>query len=378
MLKAKVKNDEFLKGLSQTSDIAGKFTSMPILTNVLLETSGGKLILNATDLEITFQASYDAEVLGEGKITIPAKHLYQIANSVNAEIVELEEKEHLVLNVKADNFKADIFGLSAEDFPRPASVSGVPMTEFESDALIDAINKTSYTVNPASSGKFNLAGIQWIKETTDAGISHIRLVSSDVNRLNYATLNPQDIGDFLRDNQLGILISQKGILELKSLAETVDKLKIGVNISHLTAQTDNAILSVRLLEGNFPDYKSVVPQNPVVTVTFSRKDLHEVVTRMNLLTTPKYRAIFFNFSEDKLLLSTKNPDLGEAEEEFPMDYKFPPMSVAFDPRHILDSLKVMKSDRVKLSILDLSKPVAIYGDEDPGFLGIIATITQKE
>jgi DNA polymerase-3 subunit beta len=375
MLKAKVKNDEFLKGLTQTSNIAGKFTSMPILTNVLLETSGGKLILNATDLEITFQASYDADVLGEGRITIPAKTLFQIAHSVNAETVELEEKENLVLHVKAHNYRSDIYGLSAEDFPRPASVSGVPMAEFDSEALIDAIAKTSFTVSNTGPQNYNLSGIQWLKETTDEG-PVVRLVSSDSNRLNYATLKPADIDDFQLDG--GILVSHKGLQELKSLAETTDKLKIGVNISNLTAQTKNSILAMRLLEGKFPDYKGLLPPAPTVTVVLNRKEFQEVMTRMNLFTTPKYRAIYFKFTEDNLLLTTKNPEMGEAQEEVPVSFKSEEMTIAFDPKHILEPLKIMKSERVKLSIVNNKTPVVIYGDDDPGYLGIITTISQRD
>ncbi|MDR3154710.1 MAG: DNA polymerase III subunit beta [Deltaproteobacteria bacterium] len=375
MLKVKVKKEEFQKGLAQTSNIAGKFTSMPILSNVLVEASDGKLSLTATDLEITFQASYEAEVDEEGRITVPAKTLSEIVHSLGDEYVTLTEKEQLVLEVKTETFRGDIFGLSPEDFPRIAPVKDVPMATFSTDSLIDAIGKTIYSV-AANTTNFNLSGIYWIKENKDDEGETVRLVSSDSNRLNVATLLPADIEKFQPD--MGVLISRKALSELKALAEGSGSVQIGVNINQLAAATDEAVLIMRLLDGKFPDYNGLLPPPPTMSVELNRRLISETLRRMNPFTTLKFRVIFFRFSQDSIHITTENPELGKAEDKVSIDYSGPEITVGFDPRHLLDALGSLRSERFRLKYVDLDTPVVLTADDDPGWLCIVSTISPKE
>ncbi|MDR1314375.1 MAG: DNA polymerase III subunit beta, partial [Deltaproteobacteria bacterium] len=257
MLQAKVKKDDFLKGLAQTSNIAGKFHSMPILSNVLLETLNGKLILSATDLEITFQAFYECEVLEDGRITVPAKTLIDTVKGMADEYITLVEKEGQTLEISNQSFKGSIYGLSADDFPRlpPFEDSEDDMAEFGADSLLDAINKTITSVSTNTSN-FNLGGIFFTKENKDGEGETVRVVSSDSNRLNVATLRPAKIENFKVEE--GVLVSRKGLGELKTLAESNDSIHMGINTSRqLACKCEGSILVMRLLDGKFPDYNAL-------------------------------------------------------------------------------------------------------------------------
>ncbi|MDR1039121.1 MAG: DNA polymerase III subunit beta [Deltaproteobacteria bacterium] len=378
MLTAKVKKDDFLKGLTQISNIAGKFHSMPILSNVLLEAESGRLVLSATDLEITFRAFYDCEVPGVGKITVPAKTLSDIVKGLGDGDITLTEKENQSLEIAADSFTGLILGSSSEDFPRldPLQESDSDMAEFSSDSLLDAIGKTINSVSNNSSN-FNLSGIYWIKEDKDDEGETVRLVSSDSNRLNVATMRPRNIDCFTPDQ--GVLVSRKGLTELKSLAEGSDTVKIAVNgTNQLACRTDDSVLVMRLLEGKFPDYNGLLPEAPTVTVELGRREVSDTLKRMSPLNTTKFRVVYFNFSQDCVLVSTENPEVGHAEERLAIDYSGEDFIVGFDPRHIIDALNSIRSDRFRVSYVDQKTPIVLKAEDDPGWQCIVSTISPKD
>ncbi|MDR1036815.1 MAG: DNA polymerase III subunit beta [Deltaproteobacteria bacterium] len=378
MLQAKVKKEDFLKGLAQTSNIAGKFHSMPILSNVLLESQDGKLVLSATDLEITFQAFYECEVGGEGRITVPAKTLIDTVKGMGDEYISLTETENQTLEVANESFKGSIYGLSADDFPRlaPFQDAEVDMAEFSGEALVDAVGKTINSVSTNTSN-FNLAGIYWIKEAKDGEGETVRLVSSDSNRLNVATIRPADIEKFKPEQ--GVLVSRKGLAELRGLADGAESVMIGINTANqLACRTEGSVLIMRLLEGKFPDYNTLMPPDPTVTLEMNRRDVSDTLKRMTPMNSPKFRVVFFRFSQDSVLVTIENPEVGHAEERLPVDYSGEEMVVGFDPRHILDALGSIRSERFRISYVDQKTPVVLTAHDDPGWLCIVSTISPKD
>ncbi|MDR2353542.1 MAG: DNA polymerase III subunit beta [Deltaproteobacteria bacterium] len=376
MLKVKVKKDELEKGLAQISNIAGKFSSMPVLANVLLEAQDGLLILSGTDLELTFRARYTAEVFDEGKITAPAKTLSDLVHAVNSEFVVLEELENQTLELQTTNFTTDIYGMSPESFPYVSDLENIPMAEFQAAKLVDAINKTIYTVS-ASKINYNLSGIYWFKEPDENEVEVLRLASSDSNRLNLATLPTNNLEDMHLEN--GILVSRKGLAELKTLADNVETIALGLDVNNLIAKTSTTTLSIRLLQGNFPNYKMLIPETPPVTVVLNRKDFIESLKRFNLLTTSKYRMAYMEISENSIILTNDNPELGTAKEEIETEYKGPNYKLSFDPKFFLEPLGTLKSERFQFLLTDTKKPVRITAvDDDPGYMGIISLIAPKD
>ncbi|MDR1164318.1 MAG: DNA polymerase III subunit beta [Deltaproteobacteria bacterium] len=377
MLKIRVKKEELERGLVQTANIAGKFSSMPILSNALLEAADGRLTLSATDLEITFTAKYRCEVLDEGKITVPAKTLNQVVHSINSEYVDLEELPNISLKVRTDSFNATILGLTADDFPRIADYDNIPMATFASESLIDAINKTIYSVSSAQSS-YTLSGIQWLKEVSEGGEARLRLVSSDSNRLNVATVPTDNLADFhLEDNQ-GVLVSHKGLSELKTLADGLESVAIGLSVNNLVVQTPNASLGVRLLEGKFPKYAGIFQDPPLFNIDLNRKDFIETLKRLSNLIAQKYRVVYVKFLPGELLVTTSNPEYGMAEETVAADYDGPEARVGFDPKYLLDALFTLKSERFNLQVRGPKQPLLLTAPDDKDYLGIITTITPKE
>jgi DNA polymerase-3 subunit beta len=375
MLKAMVTIQELQRGLSLTTNIAGKFSSMPILANVRLEASAGRLTLTATDLETTFQASYAADVMDEGSLTVPAKTLSSIASSLNGSTVILEELENLVLQVKTDYFVTDLLGLSSNEFPKTEDMGAITFTDFPSSDLVDSINKTIYSIS-VGNANFNLGGIYWVKEPLGEEHEVLKLVSTDNNRLNVATLATDNLEAFLLDT--GVLVSRKGLQELKALAETTERISLGLNATNLVARTANSLLILRLLNGKFPNYHLLIPTEEGYGITLNRKEFTDTLKRMSLLVNEKFRVIYFFVNSDSMLLTSNNPELGQAEEKIPISYEGPPLKIGFDPKFILDAITTMKSEKIKISITSNKRPAVLTGENDRGYLGIITTVAPPE
>lgn len=365
---------ELQKDLTHITSIAGKFTSMPILSNVLIEASGGLLTLTASDLEVTFQCSIEADVLEEGAITVPAKPFADIIGSLKGATLTLEERENLVLRVKTDYYHSDLLGISPTEFPKTMDTGAVTFTEFPGAALVDSINKTIYSVAGGNTN-YNLAGIFWVKEQV-GDHEALKLVSTDNSRLNIATLAEENLGGLLLDE--GVLVSRKGLSELKSLAEDSLAVSLGVDAKNLVARTGNTLLVMRLLNGKFPNYHVLIPDEAGHPIVVKREDFSDSLKRVSKIFDDKVRVVYLRIGEDSLTLSGKNSKVGESEESLTVSHSGPELSFGFDPRHLLDAISTMKSKELRINIIDNKRPAVLSGDQDPGYLGILTIMAPAE
>ena len=253
----------------------------------------------------------------------------------------------------------------------------VSFTDFPSSDIIDAINKTIYSVVPGNSN-FNLGGIFWEKDSS-GGQEVLKLASTDNNRLNVATLAAGGLDEFvMAEGSPGFIISRKSLSELKSLAEGEDRVALGVGASCLVAKTKNSLMIMRHLSGQFPKYQALIPTEEGWVITVSRKDFIESLKRVSLLSAEKSRIVYFAIHDGGMIMSIANKAVGQAEEKITISYTGPDINIGFDPKHLLASLNSLKSERVSIRIINNKNPAVGTGEADPGYLGIITTVTPRE
>ena len=370
MLALKIKKEDLAKGVGQTSAIAEKRSSMPILSNILMEAEDGQLKLTATDMEISFQGFYPAEVSEAGRLTVPAKKLNEVVRLLNADEVSLNEAPNFSLGLSAGQFSTQMYGLSPADFPQMPLVENIQFIEIEGAALAGVIDKTIYSVAMEET-RFNLSGI-YVEKVEYEGTLSLRLVSTDGHRLNMAGLVTPDLPnlELLR----GVLISKKGLAELKRLADSAEMIKLGVSANSMVAKTDTAILVMRLLDGRFPDYNMVVPKDNDKHLTAGRKELLEALKRIATMSSDDYKAVKFKVEPGLLTISSMTPELGKAEESLAVEYEGETMEAGFNPRFFIEALSALASDKVKISLMDSEKPALLSAAEDPGYCGVIMSM----
>ncbi|MDR3038901.1 MAG: DNA polymerase III subunit beta [Candidatus Adiutrix sp.] len=370
MLALKIKKDDLARGVGQTSAIAEKRSSMPILSNILLDAAEGELKLTATDMEISFQGSYPAEVETPGRLTVPARKLNEVVRLLNAEEVSLAEDANFTLALSAGRFSTQMYGLSPADFPQMPVVENIRFIDLDAGELAGLIDKTIFSV-AVEETRYNLSGVYMEKVEYEGRLS-LRLVSTDGHRLNLAGLYTPELPAL--DLAKGVLVSRKGLGELRRLAEISETVKLGVSGGSLVARGQNAVLVMRLLDGRFPDYNLVLPKDNNKHLTAGRRELLEVLKRIATMSSDDYKAVKFQIEPGLLVISAMTPDLGKAEESLAVEYEGAALESGFNPRFFIEVLSALTSEKVRLSFLEAANPALITAAEDPGYSGVIMSM----
>lgn len=370
MLALKIKKEDLAKGVGQTSAIAEKRSSMPILSNILMDAAEGELKLTATDMEISFQGVYPAEVTEPGQLTVPAKKLNEVVRLLAADEVDLREAANFSLELSAGQFSTQMYGLSPADFPQIPPVDDIQYIEINGPELAGVIDKTIFSV-AVEETRYNLSGV-FLEKIEYEGSPCLRFVSTDGHRLNMAGMSPPNMAEL--DLAKGILISKKGLSELRRLADSAETLQLGVTANSLVARTATSVLAMRLLDGRFPDYHMVLPKDNDKHLMAGRRDLLEALKRISTMSSDDYKAVKFKIEPGRLTISSMTPELGKAEEGLAVEYDGPVMEAGFNPRFFIEALGALVSDKIKISLYDAEKPALLAAAEDPGYCGVIMSM----
>jgi DNA polymerase III subunit beta len=368
MLELKIKKDELVKGVSQTQSIAEKRSSMPILSNLLLEGEEGRLVITATDLEVTFRGTYEAEIIEQGRLTVPARKFYEIVRVLGDEEFKLAEAENYNLLLTGPRSKYQLHGLSPEDFPPMPEYEDVNYVNIPAEILLDMIEKTIHSI-AIEETRYNLAGVFFEKSIHESGKSILRLVSTDGHRLSLVENHIEGLSKLGLEK--GVIISRKGVNEMRKLAEESETLQLGFTDNSAVVKGERVIMVMRLLEGRFPDYNLVIPKNNDKIMTVGRKDFLEMLRRISVMSSDDFKGVKFSLSNNELTVSAVNPELGEARESLPVEYEGESVDIGFNPKYFIDALGSMKSERVKVALLDAGNPSMLTAPEDKGFIGVV-------
>ena len=372
-MELKIGIAELSKALGRSQGIVEKKSTMPILSHVLLEAKkGGGLVVSATDLDIAVSSEHPCEVVKEGAVAVSARHLYDIVRALPEAEVTLRRAQNNYLEVKSGPSEFKIVGLPAEDFPTLPRFEKVPFTDVQAGTLLEMIERTFMAVSNDET-RYNLNGV-YFEPSAEA----LRLVATDGHRLSMSE-KPLQGGFGLKR---GVILPKKGLAELRKLLSEVAEAgaeegagdtKLGFVENSAILRRPGVVLSMRLIEGLFPDYKQVIPKTGDKVVSVGRDRLLETLRRISILSTDKAHAVKLELAKGHLRVTSQNPDLGEAKEEVPVEYDGDALKFGFNARYILDVLAVLRSKDVKLELADdLSPGVVKGGDEvDQGFTAVV-------
>ena len=371
-MELKIGVAELARALGRSQGIVEKKSTMPILSHVLLEAKKGQLVVSATDLDLAVSSEHDknVEVLKEGALAVSARHLYDIVRALPEQQVTLKRAQNNYLELRSGPSEFRIVGLPAEDFPALPRFEKVAFTDVDAALLLDMIERTFFAVSTDET-RYNLNGV-YFEPTPEA----LRLVATDGHRLS---LSERAAGGTFGLKR-GVILPKKGLQELrKLLAEVAEsgeekiETKLGFVENSAIFRRPGVILSMRLIEGLFPDYRQVIPKTGEKMVRVGRDRLLETLRRISLLSSDKAHAVKLELGKGTLRVLSQNPDLGEAKEEVPVEYAGEPLKIGFNARYLMDVLAVVRSKDVQLELADdLSPGVLKGGDEaDQGFTAVV-------
>ena len=369
-LSINVSKEDFLPALNSLQSITGKKGTMAILANVLIQTQDNFIELIATDLEVGIKKNVAAEIISPGALTLPAKILYEIVRESGSDNIIIEEKDKNWARIKAGTSMYNLAGTSSEEYPNFPEYSEDSLVTIPCDFIKELIDKTIFSAAQERESNYTLTGILFEKEEKEEK-SYLRMVSSDGHRLSIMEkeLDEENNNIVIDKNTL---IPRKGVSEIKKVCDGQKNMALGVDKKQLVIKTKNSLMIVRLMNGEFPDYQSIVnviEKSNVIEI--DRSSFLESLKRTNLFTEDTFNAIQLTIDEKKLILTSHNMDFGNAKDEITIKYSGEPMDLGFNCRYFIDTLQVMRSDSIRAYVNSDQSPCFIEGEDDQGFISII-------
>ena len=342
-----VRKNELLRELQLFQGIVERKNTIPILANILIDAKDGEVRLLATDLEVALRSRCEATVLKAGSLALPAKKLYEIVRALPETDIRISEDKPGV-RVAADRFDSRIQTLPHEDFPALPEPTGTARVTLSRDALRTMVAKTQFAITGEDTRYF-LNGALFV-----IAASSMSLVATDGHRLALVTVPRDDGGEGNASaEEMKVILPKKTLLELgKLLAEGDGDVFYERGENHLFFEVGGRVLISRMIDGQFPAYERVIPQNNDKEINFDRDRLTSAIKRVALLSNERSRAVKVEIEKGKVDVTSSSSEFGEAKEQIPVEFTGEPLAISFNAQYVLDFLNVVETDSVLLSLKD--------------------------
>jgi DNA polymerase-3 subunit beta len=360
-MKIKIFKDDLIEGTQIVQNAISTHTTLPILSNILIEAKKDRLYLTSTDLDIGISSSVSAKVDTEGAITVPAKKFSDIIRELSGNEVEITAKKNNSVDIKAGRAYFKLMGIDKDEFPKLPDFKDKEFITLKQSLFRKMMEKSAFAISKDET-RYILNGVLvQIEEGS------IRMVATDGRRLVLI----EESQEFPKKIDKQVIIPQKTIQELIRNLTSQEELKIIFDENQVCFEFDNTIITSRLIEGEFPDYEKIIPQTAKDKVVVDRDELYRAIKRVSLFTNADSQAIKIDILKNRMILSKSAPELGEAKDELKTEYEGKPLSIGFNPAYLTDFLKVYENEKVEFELTDPEKPGAVRTKKPYVYLYIV-------
>src|SRR5215218_47051 len=338
-MKFSVTKEKLLEGLQQVQNVVSTRTTLPILSNVLLQAHGGEIHLTTTDLDVGVRGSCEADVEKEGATTLPARRLFNIVRELPSSEIQIDVNGKNAASIRSGQSFFKILGLPEEEFPPLPKFEDAKVVTIRQKDLRDGLRKTSYAISTDET-RYVLNGVLFSLKD-----NKLTLVATDGRRLAMVDIELE----FPKSHEADIIVPTKAVTELGRLLGEDGEVKVSVGSGQIAFDLNNTLLVSKLIEGNYPNYKQVIPTETKERVTLERETFLNSLRRVSLLASDKSNSIKLNFTAN-------TPEVGEAKESLPVAYKGRDFSIAFNPEFFMAPLRNLSEDEVFLDLIDEMSP----------------------
>ncbi len=345
-MKLRITKEHFLNGLQQVQHVVSTRTTLPILSNVLLEAQDGELTLTTNDLDVGVSAKVTADVETPGATTLPARKLVNIVKELPAQEIEIDVDADHVASITCGPSFFKILGLTHDEFPALPNFDNAKEFKFPQATLRDSLKKTSYAISTDET-RYVLNGIYFAFENNT-----LIMVATDGRRL---AMVDHEL-EFPKSQETTMIVPTKAVNELQRLLGDSGDVTIAIAENQVAFKLEKLILVSRLIEGNYPNYRQVIPEKTVDRITLERESFLKTVNRVSLLTSDKSHSLKLVFGEDNIDIMANSPEIGEARESLAVSHKGNQFSIAFNPEFLMAPLRNLDTDEVYLHLIDEMSP----------------------
>jgi DNA polymerase III subunit beta len=350
--------DELSQKLALVARAVSTRASVQILAGVLLRAEGGRLHLAATDMELSLRSSLEAQVSGDGAVVVPGRLLVDLVRLLPAQEVLVEHRsDEGVVHVTSGSSSASLHTYAAEDFPRLPDLDTVGTFTIDRDALLDTVARVSRSASRDESRPV-LTGILVRFEG-----NQLVMAATDSYRLS---VKETPLEGSLPD--LEAIIPARALAELGRVAQGSESLEIGVHENQVVFVASDVWLTSRRIDGQFPNYKQLLPESFEHEVTLPRNELHDIVRRVGVV-VQRTSPIQLRFQEGELTVFARTQDVGEAKESLPVQFSGEAMQIGFNAEFLREGIESISADELRLKLISPLRPAVIEGGaDDPTYL----------
>ena len=357
---------ELLKGLVLVQGIAGRRTTLPILSHVLMELEKDSLYLTGTDLETGIRERISVNSHQEGKASVSAKKLYEIVRELPDETIHMEKKENHWVIIKCGKSIFNLAGLDPDEFPSLPTYKEEYFTKIPNRVLLEMVERTVFAASNEET-RHHLNGVFFL-QVKQEGKDVLRTVATDGHRL--AMIHRE--GFRIRGLEKGAILPKKGLLELKKMMgdkEEEGMVEAYFDKTHGYMRMGRSLMILRLIDGEFPEYEQVIPKENDKKIRMQKDKISACLRRISTMASERAEGIKLAVKDNLLEGLSFNQDFGDAKEEMEVAYEGPAFEVGFNARYLLEALTGMDTAEVWLELKDEGSPAMlrpVYADGSSG------------
>lgn len=341
-----VSKADLVRELGLSQGVVEKKTTIPILSNVLVEANGDRIVMTATDLELGIRCSCPARVGRGGSGTIPARKLLEYVRLLPEAEIQVRFGDNQWANLVCGRSRTRIAGMSRESFPELPSMPE-PLAEIPVSLLSSMIARTVFAIS-AEESRFTLNGALLVVRPEG-----LTMVATDGHRLALVE-HPAELG--VEEGTLyKALLPRKAMQEIQKLAGETQadaRIRFAGDENHLFFELGERLLISRKLSGNFPDFERVLPKDHPQSVSLPRTELRSAIERVAQFADERSRAIRVQLATGELKILANLSETGESEETLPVEYEGDPLEIGFNAQYMLDFLRAVSEDNVMFKFRD--------------------------
>jgi DNA polymerase-3 subunit beta len=354
--------DELLHALGIVSRGVSTRTSVQILSGILLEAEESTLRLAATDMEVSLRTSFEAKVESEGSVVVPGRLLLELARLLPEAEVAIEHKpEEAAVEIRCGSASYRLHTYNPEDFPRLPQTQGIELHEVDRATLLDTVARVSRSASRDESRPV-LTGVLMRFEP-----GKLVMAATDSYRLS---VKETSIEGTLPE--LEAIVPARALGELARIAPEGDHVTLGVHENQVVFGTGTAWLTTRRIDGQFPNYKQLVPETFEHEVPIPRDELLDVVRRVSVM-AQRNSPLRLRFAEGELTVSAQTQDVGEARESLPVSFGAEALEIGFNAEFLRDGVESVVGEQMRLKLISPLRPAVLQGESDD-FLYLIMPI----
>ncbi len=367
-MKFSFNKKDILDILSKIQGITGRKTNLTITSDILIKAVGSHISITANDLETVFTGTYEAQVETEGVLSINSQKFFEIIREYPDNEIIVNEVENRWVEIGKGDSIYHIVSSDYENFPETPVIENVDFIEVNAKDLKKMVAVSSVVGFPGDEKRIYVLGALIEKIIVDSQ-ERLRIVSTDSRRLH--CYDAPFTGELILPEE-SVIIPKKGLGELnKFIDSNLDAIRVGVKENHFIFQRANESVMIKLLDGEYPDYKPILNFEEMIPMEVDRSMFSTLMRRVSILTSDDYKSVILNFKENELTVTITNPEIGESKERLMIGFSGEEIKSAFNPKYFKDALNLFENSIVVIHVKDSKSPCIIKSLDDDKLVCVI-------